>query len=162
MNKSILTMLFLILLIGNALAEEKADGYFWNRLDEYEKAHFFAGFLTGHRNGEYEGLIAGHFKGLAMAIDLIEGNMNIKVDGAVRQKMMIRMRNAIMNDEISISTYNAPGPLQAAHELDAFYKTYPLCKSRQLDLMLSEFIKVWSIEDKKTYKAIGEKCAEGN
>lgn len=160
MKKCFLVMLFLMLLVGNALAEERFDGYVWNELDEKAKAVYLLGFMLGHRQGQYDGLVEGIVKGQLETMMELEKVTNVKIDKDFKIKMFKLTGDKIMNDEIPISTYKAPEPLKMIRELDAFYKTYPLCMSKRLDLMLSEFIKVWRNEDRKTFKEIGEGCAE--
>lgn len=162
MKKCILTMFFLILFIGNALADGKFDGYGWNELSESSKAFFLAGFLFGHRIGEYEGLTEGYVMGQLETMMVIEKEKAVKIEDAFKEKMLNLTMDKVTKGEIAISRYSVPVPLKMIGELDAFYKTYPLCKSKEIDDMLTEFIKVWRSENKKTYKEIGEKCAEGN
>lgn len=157
MKKSILILIMIAFMPGTILAKDVVipDGYWWEQIDEDAKRAILMGFVSGHRLGEYDGVQQGYIMGIAATLLEFEKTTNNEIDFQIKSQLITKL----LEKKFSAATYKMG--LRSVYEVDGFYKTYPLCRSTQLDLMLFDLIKVWrNDENKKTYKEVADKCTE--
>jgi hypothetical protein len=142
--------------VSIAYAEEEADGYWWDKLDKVTKRFYISGFLAGHRLGEAQGDFKGYVDGMGNCFETLKScNIDVNKNDCNKKTGLLIVKRL---KEMQLVTYGINTNI--ADEIDAFYKTYPLCKSIRIDFMLQELIQAFRKTDKKSFKEIGEKCAD--
>ena len=121
------------------------------------KATYLSGFTHGFEMGNIAGRINGSDMGVAFTLkNLEELDISSKEEA---KKVMLSAREHAWQRRV---TFNFPNPRDMVNELDAFYKTFPLCKRIPGQIILYEIFHIWADDEKKkkTYKEIGEWCLE--
>jgi hypothetical protein len=121
---------------GPGCCGEGLDGYAWTKAPESTKVFLMYGYLTGFSTGESYGMSLSKAKPIGPPEDdKWETNMYIKFYDFKKS------------------------PEYYSKEVNSFYQTYPLCKSKQFPEMIFNLLMVWKDNSKISYKHIGESCS---
>ncbi|MGP8012855.1 MAG: hypothetical protein ACLPP9_00485 [Smithella sp.] len=144
-------------------AEEKADGYYWESLNENIKSIFMSGYLSGYNTGNAFGVTNGaswlydYFFGDFVDKEIANKSKNcsniIKASG----DYIKAFPGAYFVSAIKKDNFKEPVEYYV-RELDSFYKTYPLCRRNNLNETLFTISQVWVKSGKLSYKDLGESC----
>jgi hypothetical protein len=164
---SFILIIIFICFNGLALCEDALNGYSWEKMDDADgkisKLTLITGYLVGYESGYFYGTENGSINLSNFIYDelipkFIVGESKQCADILISKKQDISMITlGQMAASIHHKRFNE-SPNYYIRELDSFYKTYPLCKSRNLPDMLFMLSQVWDRTGKYSYKIVGEEC----
>jgi|GEM_PF-2010262 hypothetical protein len=146
-------------------AEDKANGYLWESMNDTTKTFFMSGFLAGYNTGYATG--TGHgaakvYNGIfdefipkiiaeqsRKCSDLIIANKK-SAEGLVAMTFIGSVTKENFKESVDYYVW----------ELNSFYKTYPLCRGRDLRMTLLAMTQIWMEGGALSYKKAGEGCLE--
>jgi len=155
-----LTLAVLLLVFPlSVFAQTSLDGYFWDKSGDIFKPVILASFLGGFRQGKIRGIM----DTMEAISDVLSRYPPDKEETQEKETKALDMlfallkvtREALHTDVLKDSGRNIEFYRK---EVDAFYQTFPLCRRRNIFLMLSDLLAVW--EGKKSYKETGDQCLE--
>jgi len=169
--KKIILLIFILSFPFHAIAEEKnIDGYMWESLEgnDMYKEIFIAGYMHGYNAGyKYGGSISS-----IKVFDMIFGNLTEK-KGDYKVSNQCIIENKVAKEDLGQTigasfiypNFIGTNRLEKSatfykNELDSFFKTFPLCKKKELLVLLADLSIVWGKEKNftYTYKEIADSC----
>lgn len=173
--KKLLGMTILLIFLVPSVVIAEIDGYFWETLPREMKAAYIRGFIVGYNAGFPEGELKGGIEHMSNLDKKSKEVLNLayKTPQACIEFYEERMKQikkdlakGFLESPVDINRITGTAEFYI-NEVDSFYKTYPLCRRENLDIMLGKFAMIW---DKKgifgrvpySYKELGEKCLQFN
>ncbi|MBU4321237.1 MAG: hypothetical protein L6246_02550 [Thermodesulfovibrionales bacterium] len=175
MKKLLGVTILLIFLVPSVVIAEEIDGYFWETLPGELKSAYIRGFIVGYNAGFSQGVLKGSIEYMSNLDKKSKEVLNLayKTPQACIEFYEERMKQ--IKKDLAKGFLGSPADINRItetvkfyiNEVDSFYKTYPLCRRENLDIMFGKIVLIW---DKKgifggvpySYKELGEKCLQFN
>lgn len=167
--KMMIITIFLLITCSTIYADDKKfNGYYWENTPYELKILILSGYLSGYKSGLTLGIVEGFHSACETTETIAEGIKDQKLsrDFETCSKLLRNNVNIILNS--SFASYkellfeDKREVTYYINEIDSFFKTYPLCKRKDvLYELLPELMTVWfQSGTTTTYKVIGEECSK--
>jgi hypothetical protein len=170
MKKPVFIWLCVILFPLSCFAQDKFDGYLWEKLRKDEMGKEIAAFyLTGFLDGFLSGHTWAGARAATESVTFTYGQIDKWVSSVPQLKQCAvswQKNKKAMNEEAQTRcltfAFVPKEPKESmdyrTREVDSFLSTFPLCKRLDLRVLFSKLSLVWYGYEKTSYKSVGEDC----